>query len=336
MLSNCLEYRSDFIQITATLCKKNTFQDTKIMGATTSPATFFSQYTFRLQFELCWNMYQSWVCCIICCLNWKSVKNVYSSTYLLNLKSVKTCTVAHTYSTWKLWNVYGNHWEKIGQHFPSIFYTFYTSPTLNSTNKYHLLYKQTSDQFSLAHLWGWGPLPLSFPFSLNCKLDTGMQKPKLHPELLMQHKGCRWTCCSDLPIPQALYQPGMVLNLGRPESLKWSTSSVPLCNSQNSSQKCEQTKILAQHSQRVIWHPYSCNSYLQSLKTCTVEHVKMCTVEHLKTCMVENLKTCMVTSVFFLISYICEKYSRMLHVNRAWEPHVNPNSFICDTVSQIK
>ena len=107
--------------------------------------------------------------------------------------------------------------------------------------KYHLLYKQTSDQFSLALLWGWGPLSLSFPISWYCKLDTGMQKPKLHPELQMQHKGCRWTCCSDLPILQALYQPGMVLNPGGPESLKWSTSSAPFFNLQNSSQKCEKT-----------------------------------------------------------------------------------------------
>ena len=136
-----------------------------------------------------------------------------------------------------------------------LFATFYTSPTLNSTFKYHLLYRQTSDQFSLAYLWRWDHLPLSFPISWYCKLDTGMQKPKLHPELQMQHKGCRWTCCSDLPIPQALYQPGMVLNPGGPESLKWSTSSAPLFNSQNSSQKCEKTKILAQHSQRVIWPP---------------------------------------------------------------------------------
>ena len=166
-----------------------------------------------------------------------------------------TCRVAQFLApilvapTWNLSNMYGKMCEtctvtttkKIKQHFPSIFYTFYISPTLISTNKYHLLYKQTSDQFSLAHLWGWDPLPLSFPISWYCKLDTGMQKPKLHPELQMQHKGCRWTCCSDLPIPQALYQPGMVLNLGRPESLKWSTSSVPLCNLQNSSQKCEKT-----------------------------------------------------------------------------------------------
>ena len=155
-----------------------------------------------------------------------------------------------------------------------LFATFYTSPALNSTNKNHLLCKQTSDKFSLAHLWGWDPLPLSFLISWYYKLDTGMQKPKLHPELQMQHKGCRWTCCSDLPIPQALYQPGMVLNPGGPESLKWSTSLAPLFNSQNSSEKCEKTKILARHSQRVISPPYS--SY------CSVKCVKMCTVECVK------------------------------------------------------
>ena len=180
-------------------------------------------------------------------------------TYCFNLKSVKTCTVTTA--------------KNLGSTCPR-FATFYTTPTLNSTFKYHVLYKQTSDEFCLAHLWGWDPLPLSFPISWYCKLDTGMQKPKLHPELQMQHKGCRWTCCSDLPIPQAPYQPGMVLNPGGPESLKWSTSSAPLFNSQNSSQKCEKTKILAQHSQRVIWPPYSSNSYLQSLKTCTVKRVR--------------------------------------------------------------
>ena len=92
---------------------------------------------------------------------------------------------------------------------------------------YHLLYKQISDQFCLAHLWGKDPLPLSFPISWYCKLDIGMQKPKLHPELFMKPTGFNLTCCSDLPISQALYQPGMVLNPGGPESLKWSTSSAP-------------------------------------------------------------------------------------------------------------
>ena len=140
--------------------------------------------------------------------------------------------------------------KKLGSTSP-LFFTFYTSPTLISTNKYHLLYKHTSDQFSLAHLWGRDPLPLSFPISWCCKLDTGMQKPKLHPELQMQHKGCRWTCCSDLPIWQALYQPGTVLNPGGPESWNGPPHQPPPFNSQNSSQKCEKTKILAQHSQRI-------------------------------------------------------------------------------------
>ena len=132
--------------------------------------------------------------------------------------------------------MYGNHCKKIGQHFPSIFYILHLTCFKFSQQKITCFHKQTSDQFCLAHLWGWDPLPLSFPISWYCKLDTGMQKPKLHPELQMQHKGCRWTCCSDLPISQTLYQSGMVLNPGGPESLKWSTSSAPLCNLQNSSQ----------------------------------------------------------------------------------------------------
>ena len=33
---------------------------------------------------------------------------------------------------------------------------------------------------------GWVPLPRSFPISWYCKLDTGMQQPKLYPELQMQ------------------------------------------------------------------------------------------------------------------------------------------------------
>ena len=34
--------------------------------------------------------------------------------------------------------------------------------------------------------WEKDPLPRSFPISWYCKLDTGMQEPKLHPELQMQ------------------------------------------------------------------------------------------------------------------------------------------------------
>ena len=34
---------------------------------------------------------------------------------------------------------------------------------------------------------------------------------------------------------------------------------------------------------------------------------------------------------FLLQAEICEKYSRILHVNHAWEPYVIPDSFILDT-----
>ena len=40
----------------------------------------------------------------------------------------------------------------------------------------------------------------SFPISCHCKLDTGIHKPNVYPELQMQHIGCKWTCCSELPI----------------------------------------------------------------------------------------------------------------------------------------
>ena len=33
---------------------------------------------------------------------------------------------------------------------------------------------------------GWVLLPRSFPISWYCKLDTGIQEPKLHPDLQMQ------------------------------------------------------------------------------------------------------------------------------------------------------
>ena len=163
------------------------------------------------------------------------------------------CTIL-VYSDISSKNVYGNHWEKIGQHFPFICYILHLT-CFNFNHKISSTLQTNIRSIFSSSPMGMGPLPLSFPISWYCKLDTGMQKPKLQPELQMQHKGCRWTCCSDLPIWQALYQPGMVLNPGGPESLKWSTSSSPLLNSQNSSQKREQTKILAQHSQRVIWPP---------------------------------------------------------------------------------
>ena len=83
--------------------------------------------------------------------------------------------------------MYGNHRKKIGQHFPYIMSILHLT-YFQFNEIYHLLYKQTSDQFCLAHLWGKDPLPLSFPISWYCKLDTGMQKPKLHPELFMKPK----------------------------------------------------------------------------------------------------------------------------------------------------
>ena len=43
--------------------------------------------------------------------------------------------------------------KKLGSTSP-LFATFHTSPASISTFKYHLLYKQTSDQFSLAYLGG--------------------------------------------------------------------------------------------------------------------------------------------------------------------------------------
>ena len=90
--------------------------------------------------------------------------------------------------------------------------TTYSSPTLKFLFKkltYFIQPKQ--DQFWLSSPMGWVPLPRSFPISWYCKLDTGMQEPNLHPELQNWTNCCKWTCCSDLPIRQTLYQPGMVL-----------------------------------------------------------------------------------------------------------------------------
>ena len=67
--------------------------------------------------------------------------------------------ISHTSSHRKLSNVYGSTYlllqpeicENLGSTSP-LFSTFYTSPASISITKYHLLYKQTSDQFSLVHL----------------------------------------------------------------------------------------------------------------------------------------------------------------------------------------
>ena len=65
--------------------------------------------------------------------------------------------------------------------------TTYSSPTLKFLFKkltYFIQPKQ--DQFWLSSPMGWVPLPRSFPISWYCKLDTGIHKPKVYPELQMQ------------------------------------------------------------------------------------------------------------------------------------------------------
>ena len=65
--------------------------------------------------------------------------------------------------------------------------TTYSSPTLKFLFKkltYFIQPKQ--DQFRLSSPMGWVPLPRSFPISWYCKLDTGIHKPKVYPELQMQ------------------------------------------------------------------------------------------------------------------------------------------------------
>ena len=65
--------------------------------------------------------------------------------------------------------------------------TTYSSPTLKFLFKkltYFIQPKQ--DQFCLSSPMGWVPLPRSFPISWYCKLDTGIHKPKVYPELQMQ------------------------------------------------------------------------------------------------------------------------------------------------------
>ena len=65
----------------------------------------------------------------------------------------------------------------------------------NPTIKAHLSYAQTQRNFLISH---------------HCKLDTGMHKPKVHPELYHQQM-LNQTCCSELPIWQSLWWPGTVL-----------------------------------------------------------------------------------------------------------------------------
>ena len=79
--------------------------------------------------------------------------------------------------------------------------------------------------------WGKDPLPRSFPISWYCKLDTRYRSQNYTQITPNATHGCKWTCCSDLPIRKALYQPGMVL-LPRwtKHTLNRSTSTAPLNN----------------------------------------------------------------------------------------------------------
>ena len=81
--------------------------------------------------------------------------------------------------------------------------------------------------------------PRSFPISWYCKLDTGMQKPKLHPELQMQQMLqvdllLRLANLTSL-VPTWHGAPSQVNHTG----LNWSTSTAPHNNFQNNSQSLE-------------------------------------------------------------------------------------------------
>ena len=166
------------------------------------------------------------------------------------------CMVPHTYSTWNLWKKctvkhVQQPLRKIGQHFPSISYTFYTSPTLNSTFKYHLfkcnhkisptLQTNIRSIFSSSPM-GMGPSSLELPNQLI--LQTGHRNAEA--------KTAPWT-----PNATQRLQVDLLLRLANSTSLvpTWHGAqprktrkpemvhliSPSLFNSQNSSQKYEKT-----------------------------------------------------------------------------------------------
>ena len=119
----------------------------------------------------------------------------------------------------------------------------------------NLLYKKNSqDQFSPSSPTGIRPITRSFPIGRYCKLDTGMQQPKLHPELQIQQK-----LQVDLLLRLVNFTSLVPTWHGAPSqvdhTLNWSASTTPpppFNNLQNSSQNKCRHKILAQPSQRVI------------------------------------------------------------------------------------
>ena len=78
------------------------------------------------------------------------------------------------------------HCQNFDIDFPKIM--TYISPTLIVLFKLTYLKLKFQDQFSLSLPIGTGPITRSFPISRYCKLDTGMQQPKLYPKFQMQLK----------------------------------------------------------------------------------------------------------------------------------------------------
>ena len=115
----------------------------------------------------------------------------------------------------------------------------YISPTLLFSIQTHLLLKKTfEDQFSLSSPIHIGPITRSFPIGRYCKLDTGMQQPKLHPELQMQQK-LQVDLLLGLVNFTSLVPTWHGASSQVDHTLNWSTSTAPLNNLQNSSQsKC--------------------------------------------------------------------------------------------------
>ena len=89
--------------------------------------------------------------------------------------------------------------------------------------------------------------PRSFPISWYCKLDTGMQQPKLHPELQMQQKLQVDLLLRLCQFHRTLYQPGMVLHPSRPHSELVYFNSPPQVNFAFKAKSSDQEPGTTQH-----------------------------------------------------------------------------------------
>ena len=166
-------------------------------------------------------------CSNICSFKLKSVKNMYG----------KTCSV-----------------KCVRQHFPSISYILHLT-CFNFNHKISPTLQTNIRSIFSSSPMGMGPSSLELPNQLilqtghrNAEAKTAPWTPnatqRLQVDLLLR--------LANLTSPVPTWHGAQPR---RTWSLKWSTSSAPLFNSQNSSQKCEKTKILTQHSQREIWPP---------------------------------------------------------------------------------